>query len=119
MHMIPWIIMMGLLWYGVRMFRRSVQPIINPDHDIVAEAERLTGARSNRYGWARPMIATIVAWAALMATLTPVDPTLAVWVGGVVVALGALATALALPDPTKIDDADFDEALRNLLDQYS
>ncbi len=114
--MIPWMIMMGLLWYGMRMFRRSVQPIIRADHDVVAEAERLTGVRSSRYGWARPVIATSVAWAGLMATLTPVDPTLAVWVGGVVVALGACATALAIPDPTKIDDADFDAALRNLLD---
>ncbi len=117
--MISWMIMIGLLWYGMRMFRRSVTPIIRADHDIVAEAERLTGVRSNRYGWARPVLATSVAWAGLMATLTPVNPTLAVWVGGIVVALGAFATALALPDPTKIDDADFDAALRDLLDQSS
>ena len=117
--MIPWLILMGLLWYGIRVFRSSVRPVIDIDHDIVAEAERLTGIRSSRHRWVKPAAATILAWGGLMATLTPVSPTLAVWVGGAVVALGTLATALAIPDPTKIDDADLDEALRNLLDNYS
>lgn len=117
--MIPWLILMGLLWYGIRTFQRSVRPMISADHDVVAEAERLTGIRRARHRWVRPVLATTIAWGGLMATLTPVNPTLAVWVGGAVVMLGAVATALSVPDPTQIDDAEFDEALRNLLDQYS
>jgi hypothetical protein len=117
--MIPWLILVGLIWFGVHSFRKALPESIDTGHDVVAEAERLTGYRSHPRRWIRPVVATTIAWASLMATLTPIDPTLAVWVGGAVVMLGSLATGLSIGDPLKLDDATFDAELRNLLDQYS
>lgn len=116
--MIAWLILMGMVGYGIRLARRSMRPGIGADHDVVAEAERLLEGRTSRV-WLRPVVATAITWASVSALLTPVNTALAIWVGGAIIALGALATANAVPDPTKIDDAAFDLELRNLLEQYS
>ena len=115
--MIPWLILMGMVWYGIRLFRRSVRPVIDADHDVVAEAERVLEGRPGR-AWLRPVVATTTTWVLVSALLTPVDISLAIWVGGAIITVGALATVWSIPDPTKIDDAAFDLELQNLFEQY-
>ena len=115
--MIPWLILTGMAWCGIRLFRRSVRPGINADHDVVAEAERALEGRASR-AWLRPVVATTITWGLVSALLTPVDVSLAIWVGGAIITVGALATIWSIPDPTKIDDAAFDLEVQNLFEQY-
>ncbi len=114
----PWLILTGMVWYGLHVFRKSMQPLISADHDVVGEAERLLQGRPGRL-WLRPVVATAITWALISLVLTPVSITLAIWVGGIVIAGGAAATIRAIPDPTRIDDAAFDLELKNLFEQYS
>jgi peptidoglycan/LPS O-acetylase OafA/YrhL len=85
---------------------------------VLAEAERLTGAapRGSRR-WLRPVIATVLCWIGVTATLGAVAPAAAVWVGGLVVVVGAAGVIASSPDPTKIDDDEFERELRALLEQ--
>jgi hypothetical protein len=118
-NMIAWLILAGMVSYSVHVFRKSVRPVINADHDVVGEAERLLRSGTPNRLWVRTVLATVITWGLISAVLTPVSVTLAIWVGGLVIAGGAAATIRAIPDPTKIDDAEFDLELRNMLDQYS
>lgn len=116
--MIPWLILMGVFGFGMVLLRTSVPSTISADHDVVGEAERLLGVSRGR-DWLRPVVATTITWAAVSALLTPVSISLAIWVGGAVIAVGTLATIRAIPDPTKIDDATFELELQNLFEQHS
>lgn len=116
--MVLWLILGGFVWYGLRLFRGAVQPVIRADHDVVGEAERLLEG-TVRHAWIRPVASTAITWAAVSALLTPIDIGLAIWVGGAVIAVGAMATFRSCPDPTRIDDEAFDRELRNLFEQHS
>jgi hypothetical protein len=116
--MVPWLILIGMTWYGVYVFRRSLKRTIGSDHDVVGEAERLLKGNPSRV-WIRPIVATAITWGLISVVLTPVSIALAIWTGGLVIAGGAAATIRAFPDPTKIDDAEFELELRNLFEQYS
>jgi hypothetical protein len=106
--------------YAYRLFRRGIgESSDQAVKRIVDEAERLTGYVTPRRRWLKPALATVLCWVGLMATLTPVSPSLAIWVGGAVIALGAMAVAKALPDPIRIDPDDLDRELIDLLEQHS
>jgi len=103
-----------------RMFRRGLgETTDQAARRLVVEAERLTGYVRPRRRWLRPGVATLLCWAGIMTTLTPVSPELAIWVGGAVIAVGALAVAKVLPDPVNIDPDDLDRELMELLEQQS
>ncbi len=114
------LVLIALATYAVFSFRRAITPVDDsPAGRALADAERIVGTRSASSRWIRPALATVIAWAGIMATLTPIDPTMAVWIGGGIIAVGTWAVIASIPNPTKIDDAEFDRELRNLLDQYS
>jgi hypothetical protein len=113
------LVLICLATYAALSFRRAIRSGEASSTALVAEAERITGYRPPKTRWVRPAVATVLAWAGIMVTLTPVSPTLAVWVGGAIVGVGVLAVVNTVPNPTKIDDAEFDRELRELLDQYS
>lgn len=109
--------LIGLGAYAAASFRRAVRS--DGSARLVAEAERIVSFRNPGSHWARPAFATLVAWVGIMATLTPVDPTMAVWIGGVVIATGTAAVVRSIPNPFEIDDEQFERELRELLDQHS
>ena len=113
------LVLICLAAYAVMSFRRAIAVHDTPSARVLAEAKRIANSRSPRRRWLRPALATALAWAGIMVTLTPVNPTLAVWIGGAVVMLGAVAVMATLPNPMRIDDAEFEQELRDLLDQYS
>ena len=117
--MLAWLFLFGLATFALMSFRRAIGTTVSNPRDIVAEAERLTGYTPPSRRWIRPTAASLVTWIATMVILTPVNPALAVWVGGVVVLGGALAVYLSMPNPLKIDAVEFDRELQDLLDQYS
>ena len=112
------LVLICLATYAIISFRRALQPT-DASARVLAEAERITGFRRPRVRWVRPTLATAAAWAGIMVTLTPVDPTMAVWIGGAIVAVGTAAVIRSVPNPIKIDDDEFERELRDLLDQYS
>jgi hypothetical protein len=114
------LVLIALATYAVFSFRRAIAPVDDsPGARALADAERIVGVRSASSRWIRPALAPVIAWAGIMATLTPVDPSMAVWIGGLIIAVGTWAVIASIPNPAKIDDAEFDRELRNLLDQYS
>lgn len=113
------LVLICLAAYAVMSFRRAIAPHDTPSTRVLAEARRIANSHSPRRRWLRPAIATLLAWTGIMVTLTPVNPSLAVWIGGGVVMLGAVAVVATVPNPMKIDDAEFERELRDLLDQYS
>ena len=114
------LVLIGIATYAVISFRRAIALVDDsPGGRALAEAERIVGVRSATSRWIRPALATLIAWAGIMATLTPVNPAMAVWIGGLIIAVGCWAVIASIPNPIKIDDAEFDRELRDLLDQYS
>lgn len=114
------LVLIGLATYAVVSFRRAIGPADeSPGGRALADAQRIIGSRDPSPRWVRPALATVIAWAGIMATLTPIDPSMAVWIGGLIVAVGTWAVIATIPNPTRIDDAQFDRELRDLLDQYS
>jgi hypothetical protein len=113
------LVLIGIATYAVISFRRAIAPV----DDSRGPCARRSGAHHRcprrHLRWIRPALATVIAWAGIMATLTPVNPTMAVWIGGLIVAVGCWAVIANIPNPMKIDDAEFDRELRDLLDNYS
>jgi len=104
--------------YAYRVFRKVLGETTDQGvRRILDEAERLTGYRKPNRRWIRPAIATVLAWSAVTALLTPVDPTMAVYVGGAMVFAGVAAVIRSVPDPTRIHPDDLDRALIELLEQ--
>lgn len=84
---------------------------------LVRSVERALGHRPNRPSWVRIVSATIAAWAAVTVGVSAVSPAAAVWVGGLVVAVGAAALVHSRRESWTMDDHEFDRRLRELLDQ--
>jgi uncharacterized membrane protein len=84
---------------------------------LVASVERALGHRPDRTHWGRIAVATFVGWCLAEMALVGVAPTLAVWVGGAVVTVGAVALVKVWGDPYRLDDHEFDRRLREMLDQ--
>jgi len=103
--------------FALHAFRKALGE--TPEHAarrLVRDAERLTGYRPTGTRWLRPALATAIAWAAMTTVLTPVDPTLAVWVGGAMVFTGTSAVIRTLPAPPHPHLDDLDRELLDLLD---
>jgi hypothetical protein len=113
------LVLICLAAYAVMSFRRAIAVHDTPSTRVLAEARRIANSGSPRRRWLRPTVATVLGWSGIMVTLTPVNPTMAVWIGGGVVMLGTAAIVASVPNPMKIDDAEFERELRDLLDQYS
>jgi hypothetical protein len=108
--------------YAMVTFRKAIAPVDAQDGSQSTEGLSKKGRSSMRRAdsqWIRPMLATVLAWSGITLTLTPVNPTMAVWVGGAVVAVGTAAILKSVHDPYRIDDAQFDRELRELLEQNS
>lgn len=84
---------------------------------LVASVERMLGHRADRVHWGRIAVATVAAWSVAVTMLVGVSPSLAVWVGGAVVAAGAVVLVKVWGNPYRLDDHEFDRRLRELLDQ--
>lgn len=68
--------------------------------------------------WVRTLIVSAGVWVAVTGLTTLLHSSkLAIWLGGVVIAGGAVAVYRAIQMPYKLDDEAFDKALRDLLDR--
>jgi hypothetical protein len=111
------VIMIAAVACAYRVFRRAMgESIDQATRRIVRDAEKLAGYRRPALRWVRPALATAVAWAAMSFVLTPVHPTIAVWVGGAMVFVGTAAVVRAVPGPGRIHPDDLDRALIELLE---
>lgn len=106
-----------LATYAVVTFRKAIAPVNEPEGGVPMKGR--SSMRRAESQWVRPMVATVLAWSGITLTLTPVEPTMAVWVGGAVVAVGTAAVLKSIHNPYRIDDAQFDRELRELLEQNS
>jgi hypothetical protein len=84
---------------------------------LVRSVERALGHHQPNRSWGRVVSLTAACWAATVLGVTWASPALAVWAGGVVVAIGAAALVKGWADPYRLDDQEFDRRLRELLDQ--
>ena len=85
------------------------------ERSVVAEAERVVGLRSRSRRWVKPTVLTVGTWFGVNLIAAASAPALGVWLGGLVVAVGAAAIMRAYPG--RIDPEEFDRALQELLDQ--
>ncbi len=84
---------------------------------VVAEAERVIGLRSRSRRWVRPAVLTVTTWLGVNLIFAASAPAVGVWVGGAVVAAGAVAILRAYPD--RIDPDLLDRELQDLLGRAS
>jgi len=81
---------------------------------VIAQAERSVGMRR---AWVRVPLIIVPTWAAVSLTTMTWSPSAGVWLGGLVVALGAGWGVARSSDTYSMDDEAFDVAVRQLLDQ--
>lgn len=99
-----------LAWTGFTMATRlrTRRQLLRAFRSVISARRRL----------ARHLVAVPAGWMAVTTVLTPVSPALAVWAGGVVVALGASLVATTRP-ALDFDAAELDLELRALLDEHA
>lgn len=81
---------------------------------LTSTARPLTGSTPR---WVRTLAISAVVWVVVTGLATLHSSTLAIWLGGAVIAGGAVAVYRAIQMPYTFDDDAFDQALRDLLDR--
>lgn len=84
---------------------------------FVRSIERELGHRPTRPSWVKIGFVTALGWVAATVAFAPISPTVGVWAGGVVVALGGVGLYRSVRVPLRMGDREFDRRLRELLDQ--